>query len=108
MYLIDTHVRNIGAMNLRTDEETREEFKQRLEMLGGTKAEAIIMKEVGFKVSRSTFYKVRDGNCKPTLLHLLTYALRKAVENTENHIFVQSLGRGVRKSEGKPINEAKG
>ncbi len=95
-------------MKLRTDEEAREEFIQLVEMLGGTKAEAIIMKEVGFKVSRSTFYRVKDGKCKSTLLHLLTYALRKAVENTENHIFVQSLGRGVRESEGKPISEAKG
>lgn len=86
-------------MEIRTDDQARKEFIKLVDQLGGTKAEAIIMKEVGFKVSRATFYKVKNGECKPTLLHLLTYALRKAVENTDNHLLVQSIGRAVRVKE---------
>lgn len=71
-------------MQLRSDEEARAEFTKILTCMGATKAEALIMKVVGFRVSRSTFYKVKDGNCKPTLLHLLTFALRKGMELEDN------------------------
>ncbi|EGR3070262.1 hypothetical protein DMW20_11925 [Vibrio parahaemolyticus] len=95
-------------MQLRSDEEARAEFTELLTQLGGTKAEAIIMKEVGFKVSRATFYKIKKGECKPTLLHLLTYALRKAAQNQDNAPLMQSIGRGIRIKDGKAIEIIKG
>ncbi|HDF8527448.1 hypothetical protein BTZ53_10815 [Vibrio parahaemolyticus] len=90
-------------MEIRTDDQARDEFIKLLDDLGGTKAEAIIMREVGFKVSRSTFYRVKDGNCKPTLLHLLTYALRNAVQNKDNAHFLQAAGRAKRNKEATDI-----
>ncbi|EHV9720277.1 TPA: hypothetical protein ACX3EJ_001064 [Vibrio parahaemolyticus] len=90
-------------MKLRSDEEAREEFTDLLNQLGGTKAEAIIMNEVGFKVSRSTFYKIRDGKSKPTLLHLITYVLRNAVQNKDNAYFLQATGRAKRNKEATDI-----
>ncbi|EGQ8030282.1 hypothetical protein V8068_001174 [Vibrio parahaemolyticus] len=90
-------------MEMRTDDQARDEFIKLLDDLGGTKAEAIIMREVGFKVSRSTFYRVKDGNCKPTLLHLLTYALRSAVQNKDNAHFLQATGRAKRNKEATDI-----
>ncbi len=73
---------NVEAL-LRTDEQAREEFIYLLEKVGGTKAQMIILEEVGFLISRATFYKVKNGQCKPTILHLLTYALRNAVDKLE-------------------------
>lgn len=72
---------------MRTDEQARKRFVELTDELTVSGALDIIKGELdgGDVIALSTIYRVRKGECKRSMLHLLTYALEMGI-NAKNRV----------------------